>query len=197
MLSGHAQKIICVDVTREMLSLAARENRMDNMCYLMIDGINLPVKGCSVNSILSVCVLQYAARNQDIYRSIMSEFKRVLKPGGSIFALEQVSFADAGQLLPECSLRIKDYLGEMEKYFHIKHAHPVRGARKRSFFEKLAIKYRLPEALFPLLTWMDINRTKKLTPAQLAQYPYVDYFFLRRFKRIAPCRPDGSAHGAH
>jgi len=139
-LSADAGKVIAVDITLEMLSRAAKEIKAENVSYITIDGINLPLKNGAVDNILSVWVLQYAARNQDIYRSIMREFKRVLKPGGSIFILEQVSFAPEEHMRPECTLRIKDYLGEMEKYFYIKNAYPVRGAGRRSFLQRLAVK---------------------------------------------------------
>jgi len=176
-LSLKARKVIGLDITPEMIQLAKKENGAKNIHYGTIDGINLPLQDNSIDLILTVWVLQYAAREQKVYRKIMEEFKRVLRPGGRIFALEQVSFADESKLLPECTLRLNDYLEIMENCFLIQRSYPIRGARKRSFVQKLAVKRKLPEMFYPFLTYLDTRHIRKLDVLGLSRYPYVDYVF--------------------
>jgi SAM-dependent methyltransferase len=176
-LSREARRVIGLDITPEMIQIAKKENGAKNIHYGMIDGAKLPLKDGSIDFILTVWVLQYAAREQKVYREIIKEFKRVLKPRGKFFALEQVSFADESKLLPECTLRLDDYLGVMENYFLIQRSYPIRGARKRSFVQKLAIKRKFPEVFYPLFAYLDSRRIKKLDLSELSKYPYVDYVF--------------------
>lgn len=176
-LSEKARKVIGLDITPEMIQVAKEENGAKNIQYGTIDGNHLPLKDGSIDFILTVWVLQYAAREREVYRKIMEEFKRVLKPGGRIFALEQVSFADESKLLPECTLRLDDYLGVMEDCFSVQRSYPIRGARRRSFAQKLAVKRKFPEFFYPLFAYWDSRRTKKLDISGLSKYPYVDYVF--------------------
>ena len=118
-LSEKAKRVIGLDITPEMIQVAKEENGAQNIHYGMIDGSNLPLKDGSIDLILTVWVLQYAAREREAYKKIIEEFKRVLRPGGRIFALEQVSFANESKLLPECTLRLEDYTVVMENYFSL------------------------------------------------------------------------------
>jgi hypothetical protein len=99
----------------------------------------------------------------------------VLRPGGGFFALEQVSFADETSILPECTLRLDDYLTTLENFFLVEKAYPIRGARKRSFLQKLAEKRRIPDFFYSLISSFAIRGMKKAGPADLSKYPYVDY----------------------
>ena len=175
LLSEKARRVIGFDITPEMIRTAQKENNAANIAYGIIDGISLPLKDASVDFIFSVWVLQYAAREQTTYRKIIEEFKRVLRPGGKIFALEQVSFADESIILPECTLKLDDYLTTLEYFFLVKKSYPVRGARKRSFLQKLVEKRRIPDFCYPLICSYAISRIQKARPSDLGKYPYVDY----------------------
>ena len=175
LLSGKARKVIGFDITPEMIAAAQKENNSSNIHYGIIDGTSLPLKDSSVDFILSVWVLQYAARKQETYKNIIEEFRRVLRPGGRFFALEQVSFADEGNLLPECTLRLDDYLTTLEQFFLVNKAFPIRGARKRTFLQKLAEKRNLPDFLYPQIATLAIRNMKKARLSDLSKYPYVDY----------------------
>ena len=175
LLSGKARKVIGFDITLEMITTAQRENSSSNIHYGIIEGTSLPLKDSSIDFIFSVWVLQYAARNQATYKNIIEEFRRVLRPGGQFFALEQVSFADKGNLLPECTLRLDDYLGTLEQFFLISKAYPIRGVRKRTFLQKLAEKRNVPDFVYPLIATLGIRSMKKARSSDLSKFPYVDY----------------------
>jgi len=177
LLSRKAHKVINVDITFEMIEIAKQRSTASNIYYGMIDGSNLPLKDTSIDFIVSVWVLQYAAREKEVLRKIIEEFTRVLKPEGKIFALEQASFADENNLLPECTLRLDNYLNVLEKYFLIRKSYPIRGARKRSFIQKLANKGRVPELFFPLFTYFESKCIRRSSLSELSKYPYVDYVF--------------------
>lgn len=182
LLSKKAYKVISVDITFEMIEIAKQRSIDSNIYYGMIDGINLPFKDSSIDFIVSVWVLQYAAREQKVLRTIIEEFIRVLKPEGKIFALEQASFADENNLLPECTLRLDNYLDVLGKYFSIRKSYPIRGARKRSFIQKLVHKGRVPEVFLPLFTYCESKFIRWSSRSALSKYPYVDYVFYGTLK---------------
>ena len=175
LLSGKARKVIGFDITPEMITIARKENSSPNIHYGIIDGTSLPLKDSSIDFIFSVWVLQYAARKQATYKNIIEEFRRVLRPGGKFFALEQVSFADEDNLLPECTLRLEDYLTVLEQFFLVNKAFPIRGARKRIFLQKLVEKRNLPSFFMPLIATLAIRGMKKANLSDLSKYPYVDF----------------------
>jgi len=84
--------------------------------------------------------------------------------------------------LPECSLQLNDYLTALENFFLVEKAYPIRGARKRSFMQKLAEERKFPEIFYPLFPSFAIWRMKKAGPADRGKYPYVDYILYGTLK---------------
>jgi hypothetical protein len=89
--------------------------------------------------------------------------------------LEQVSFDDEGNFLPECTLRLDDYLTALEQFFLVHKAYPIRGARKRSLLQKLAEERNVPDFIYPLIATLAIRSIKKARLSDLSKYPYVDF----------------------
>ena len=172
-LKDHGAEVFGLDLSPGMTIVAHTLNpdirfRQGNMMDLE-DG------ECSWGGIAAFYSIIHIPRARVV--EALVELKRVLRPGGRIFALEQVSFADESKLLPECTLRLEDYLGVMEDYFSVQRAYPIRGARKRSFAQKLAVKRKFPEFFYPFFAYWESRRTKKLDISGLSKYPYVDYVF--------------------
>src|SRR5262249_22477411 len=84
-----------VDLTPEMVS-AARE-AVPEASFATIDGTTLPFRDDSFDVILAVYVLQYHVRED---RGVARELGRVLRQGGRLLAIEQVTDSDLGRGAP-------------------------------------------------------------------------------------------------
>lgn len=92
------QRVIAVDVSDEMLSLAKSNSQdIDNISWILTDGRNLAaVRDDSVDVVFSYLVLQHLP-SPDMIRSYLVEFARVLRPGGiAYFQLPIVPTTVAG-----------------------------------------------------------------------------------------------------
>lgn len=85
---GAAGKVIGVDMTPEMLSLArrniplyTRQTGLSNVEFRLGEIENLPVADASVDVVISNCVINLSPDKQAVWR----EIARVLRPGGRVF----------------------------------------------------------------------------------------------------------------
>lgn len=86
-LSSLDVEYIGIDVTAEMI---AKARCLHDGIFLTYDGINLPLDDESIDVIVSVMVLQHI-NNTDEYNKLVTEFKRVLRKGGHVIFIEQIS----------------------------------------------------------------------------------------------------------
>ena len=80
---GRKGRVIGVDMTPEMLSLArrtAKENRYRNVEFRLGEIENLPAADNLADVVISNCVINLSQNKPRVYREIL----RVLKPGGAI-----------------------------------------------------------------------------------------------------------------
>jgi SAM-dependent methyltransferase len=84
-----------VDVTAEMVDVARRN--VSGAAFHVVDGSSLPFEAERFDVAISVYVLQYyVARDENILR----ELTRVLRSGGRLVAIEQVTESDIGRGAP-------------------------------------------------------------------------------------------------
>jgi SAM-dependent methyltransferase len=94
-LARNGAAVEGVDVTSEMVD-AARTN-VPKGSFHVVDGPSLPFEDARFDVVVSVYVLQYyVARDESVFR----ELARVLRPGGRLVAIEQVTERDIGRGAP-------------------------------------------------------------------------------------------------
>jgi SAM-dependent methyltransferase len=82
-------KVIGLERTPEMIQLAEKNRKANNVDFVLYDGVRLPILSCLFDIILSVWVLQYM--EGDTLKKTLSELTKYLKKGGKIYLIEQVS----------------------------------------------------------------------------------------------------------
>lgn len=89
-LSKFVGKVVGVDISPGMLELARAGSNIDGGAeYVLIDGMNLPLKSESFDSVITREVLVHVL-DENISK-IFDEISRVLLVGGKFYCLEQVS----------------------------------------------------------------------------------------------------------
>lgn len=88
-LSSYFSNYIGVDVTEEMIEKARLYHAGVGEFY-SFNGISLPLDDNSVDVVVSVLVLQHI-NNQEEYCLIIDSFSRIIKSGGYVVILEQLS----------------------------------------------------------------------------------------------------------
>ena len=86
-LKKHSVSITGIDLSQKMVDLAqlkARKQNLSNITFLQGDAENLPINDNSVDCL----TISYGFRNISNYETALSEFHRVLKPGGKLGILE-------------------------------------------------------------------------------------------------------------
>ena len=82
-LKKHSVSITGIDLSQKMVDLAqlkARQKKLDNITFIEGDAENLPLNNNSVDCL----TISYGFRNISNYETVLSEFHRVLKPGGRL-----------------------------------------------------------------------------------------------------------------
>ena len=102
-IASRVKTVIGLDETPEMIELAERNRKAENVKFVSYDGRRLPDFPDPFDLILSVWVLQYM--EPDRLKQVVSELTRLLSQGGRFCLIEQVS-DNPERKRP----RIKDYL---------------------------------------------------------------------------------------
>ena len=86
-LKKHSVSITGIDLSQKMIELAqekASKRNLDKITFLQGDAENLPINDNSVDCL----TISYGFRNISNYETALSEFHRVIKPGGKLGILE-------------------------------------------------------------------------------------------------------------
>ena len=86
-LKYHSVSVIGLDLSQNMINLAnnkATKKKQENVTFIQGDAENLPLESNSIDYL----TISYGFRNISNYKIALSEFYRVLKPGGKLGILE-------------------------------------------------------------------------------------------------------------
>jgi ubiquinone/menaquinone biosynthesis C-methylase UbiE len=94
-LTSRGAEVNGVDATAEMIQRA--RPAVPDASFHVIDGFDLPFETGSQDAVISVYVLQYYVVDADAMMALLTEFRRVLRPGGTLAAIEQTTDGDIGR----------------------------------------------------------------------------------------------------
>lgn len=161
--------VLGVDISAGMIS-KAREltTQISGVVYNEFDGLHIPAGNTEFEAVITVYVLQYAVRKNDLLISIASELFRVLKPGGRIICIEITD----------------NKLFTTEKYkntftsngFSLIHDEPIRLRFGR--FMALSEKNFIPMAFIPLLGRLGIMECRWKYQHNEAPADWHDHFYV-------------------
>jgi SAM-dependent methyltransferase len=166
-IAPRVKKVVGLEITPEMVELAERNRDVENVEFMVYDGIHFPVFPFPFDLILSVGVLQ--TMRGEILKRIIFQLARYVKEGGRLCLIEQVSDnPNVGRP------KVEEYLEAFEdsKLECLQH-YPIRNGRWWLIY---LIRYGLiPEGWFRRIAVWELMKTRK-TKKRISYYR--DYLFL-------------------
>ena len=177
-LAPRSRAVIGTDITSAMLRGAVAEGRAPNAVFSHIDGVSLPLRDGSVDLAVSVYVLQYFVAQRDLYRAVLEELARVLKPGGRCIFIEQVSYSGTPSGSVAEGAGPHDYLdGDAPARFRVLQQGVVRLARPGTLVRNTLLRRGFPRFLRGPVQRAVLRRNLQRRLEDLGSQPYVDWMF--------------------
>ena len=88
-IAPGVKKVIGLEVTSEMIALAEKNKTVENVEFMLYDGVHFPSLPYSFDLVLSVGVLQIM--KGDLLKRVLSSLGQYLKKDGMFYLIEQVS----------------------------------------------------------------------------------------------------------
>ena len=166
-IAPRVKKVVGLEITPTMIEVAEENRTAKNVEFMVYDSVNFPVFPYPFDLILSVWVLQYMEMER--LKRTVSELCQYLKPGGSLYFIEQASNN------PKIDrLSVKEYLQAFEesKLECLQH-YPIRNGRCWMLY---LIRYGvIPKRWFHRIAFWELIKNRK-TEKNIPYYK--DYLFL-------------------
>jgi SAM-dependent methyltransferase len=168
-IAPRVKKVVGLEITPAMIDLAEKNRTVENVEFILYDGVHFPVLPYEVDLILSVGVLQYM--EGEILKRTVSELARYLKSGGRFYLIEQAS-DNPRRNRP----RVEEYLETFNaSRLECLQYYPIRKGR---WWLLYLIRYgMIPKKWFPQVAFRELERERKI--GKKISY-YKDFLFLVR-----------------
>jgi SAM-dependent methyltransferase len=168
-IAPRVKKVVGLEITPAMIDLAEKNRTVENVEFILYDGVHFPVLPYEVDFILSVWVLQYM--EGEILKRTVSELARYLKSGGRFYLIEQAS-DNPRRNRP----RVEEYLETFNaSRLECLQYYPIRKGR---WWLLYLIRYgMIPKKWFPQVAFRELERERKI--GKKISY-YKDFLFLVR-----------------
>jgi SAM-dependent methyltransferase len=168
-IAPKVKKVIGLEATPEMIQLAEKNRRANNVDFMLYDGIHFPVFSYLFDIMLSVWVLQYMEGNT--LERTLSELTKYSKKGGRFYLIEQVS--DNPKVKRP---NVEEYLQAFEESeLECLHYYPIRNGR---WWLLYLIRYGvIPKLWFRRAARYELAKTKE---EKGFIHFYKDFLFLLR-----------------
>jgi SAM-dependent methyltransferase len=166
-IAPKVKKVIGLEGTPEMIQLAERNRKAQNVELILYDGIHFPVLPYTFDLILSAGVLQYMEGKT--LKKTVSELTQYLKNGGRFYLIEQAS--DNPKMGRP---KVKEYLQAFEESkLECLRYYPIRNGR---WWLLYLIRYGLiPKRWFSQIALLELRKSRRIEKD--ISY-YQDYLFL-------------------
>jgi SAM-dependent methyltransferase len=151
-IAPRVKKVVGLETTPEMIQLARKNSRVENVEFKLYDGIYLPDLPYEFDLVLSIGVLQYM--KGDPLKRTISELIQFLKTGGKMVLIEQASDN------PKVDRpRVEDYLEACQgsRVACLRHYPIRRGRRWLLYFIRYGM---IPQVFFPHIAEHEIRRLR-------------------------------------
>jgi SAM-dependent methyltransferase len=88
-IAPRVKRVVGLEITPQMVDLAEKNRAVENVEFMVYDGVHFPFFQCPFDLILSVWVLQYM--EGETLRKTVSALAQYLRNGGSLYLIEQAS----------------------------------------------------------------------------------------------------------
>ena len=88
-IAPRVKKVVGLEITPEMVDLAEKNRAVENVEFMVYDGVHFPFFPCPFDLILCAGVLQYM--DDGAMKKVVSLLAQYLRTGGKFFSIEQVS----------------------------------------------------------------------------------------------------------
>jgi len=152
-IAPRVKKVIGLEITQEMIDLAEKNRPVENVEFVLYDGVYFPVLPNPFDLILSVGVLQ--TMRGEMLRNTVFQLTKYLKKGGRFCLIEQVS--DNPKL---ARATVKEYLESFQKS-ELKSLlfYPIRKGRWWALY---LIRYGLiPKSWFPRIAHYELTKRRE------------------------------------
>jgi len=93
-VEGTNRRVVAVDLSLEMLRNGQSKRHADSICWVCSNAMELPLADAVADGVLALHVLPHLERRGIAF----SEWRRVLKPGGSLFITHLMSRARVNEI---------------------------------------------------------------------------------------------------
>jgi ubiquinone/menaquinone biosynthesis C-methylase UbiE len=157
-LANRADLVIGLEVTPEMLGVARRRVTAPNVSWVLFDGDRLPLASRSIQSVVSVYVLQHVLEEKRL-ADLALEFARLVVPGGRLVLIEQVRQDSEKQIAGFLEQRLAStYLTVFRAAgFQMVEATPI---RVPSRLTTVLARFNAPESLLVRLSRLSLAWTR-------------------------------------
>ncbi|MHB9155434.1 MAG: class I SAM-dependent methyltransferase [Endomicrobiales bacterium] len=167
-----------VDTSAGMIEEARRHNpRLAPLFSVIAGGASLPFPDAAFDYCLTTGVMQFLIRSPGI-GPLFGEFRRVLRPGGAVLIVEQVSRSGKSSGLTSHSATEEDYTAALAPGFEIKDLQRIRGCsfgRAASWTMSHAVVLGfLAKKAVPALARLERRRMQRAPEACLRSLDYYD-----------------------
>jgi SAM-dependent methyltransferase len=171
-------RVVGLDITSQSLRVAA-DHSPNTICYVRSDGATLPIRSNSVDTVVSVYVLQYVVRTRQIYRRLVAEIARVLRVGGRWIFLEQEIGSRAGSGSVGSTIHRANYLDwDAMLPLSVGGSWIVRLGAPSRLEQRTLLSRDVPGVVEELLIRWILRRNRRLPDAVVDSQPYVDRLFV-------------------
>jgi SAM-dependent methyltransferase len=166
-IAPKVKKVVGLEITPEMIDLAEKNRTVENVEFMLYDGIHFPFFPYAFDLILCVWVLQYM--EAEMLKKTVFELAQYSKKGGRFYLIEQASDN------PEIERpRVEDYLQAFkDSKLECLRYYPIRRAR---WWVLYLIRYgMIPKGWFHRIGLWELKKCRK-GRGEISSYK--DYLFL-------------------